>query len=99
MNSLEFAGEIASDACIIVTVVLNIFVSLPKINSSSAGAAISFRVESTGSFIRREKVSVTMTELRTLAKVAELADALVLGTSGVTRGSSNLPFRTTTKKY
>ena len=29
------------------------------------------------------------------AKVAELADALVLGTSGVTRGSSSLPFRTT----
>ena len=28
------------------------------------------------------------------AKVAELADALVLGTSGVTRGSSSLPFRT-----
>ena len=28
------------------------------------------------------------------AKVAELVDALVLGASGVTRGSSNLPFRT-----
>ena len=27
--------------------------------------------------------------------MAELADALVLGTSGVTRGSSSLPFRTT----
>ena len=29
-----------------------------------------------------------------LARVAELVDALVLGTSGVTRGSSSLPFRT-----
>ena len=28
------------------------------------------------------------------AKVAELADALVLGASGATRGSSSLPFRT-----
>ena len=28
------------------------------------------------------------------AKVAELVDALALGASGVTRGSSNLPFRT-----
>ena len=30
-----------------------------------------------------------------LAKVAELVDALDLGSSGVTRGSSSLPFRTT----
>jgi hypothetical protein len=30
-----------------------------------------------------------------IAKVAELADALDLGSSGVTRGSSSLPFRTT----
>ena len=29
-----------------------------------------------------------------IAKVAELVDALVLGASGVTRGSSSLPFRT-----
>ena len=29
-----------------------------------------------------------------LAKVAELVDALDLGSSGVTRGSSSLPFRT-----
>ena len=29
------------------------------------------------------------------ARVAELADALVLGTSGVTRESSSLSFRTT----
>ena len=29
-----------------------------------------------------------------IAKVAELADALDLGSSGVTRGSSSLPFRT-----
>ncbi len=29
-----------------------------------------------------------------VAKVAELADALVLGASGATRGSSSLPFRT-----
>lgn len=28
------------------------------------------------------------------AKVAELVDALALGASGVTRGSSTLPFRT-----
>ena len=28
------------------------------------------------------------------AKVAELVDALALGASGVTRGSSSLPFRT-----
>ena len=28
------------------------------------------------------------------AKVAELVDALVLGASGATRGSSSLPFRT-----
>ena len=32
---------------------------------------------------------------RSQAKVAELADALVLGASGATRGSSSLPFRTT----
>ena len=31
------------------------------------------------------------------AKVAELVDALALGASGVTRGSSNLPFRTSTR--
>ena len=31
------------------------------------------------------------------AKVAELADALVLGASGATRGSSSLPFRTKIK--
>jgi hypothetical protein len=30
------------------------------------------------------------------AKVAELVDALDLGSSGVTRGSSSLPFRTMT---
>jgi hypothetical protein len=29
-----------------------------------------------------------------LAKVAELVDALDLGSSGATRGSSSLPFRT-----
>lgn len=29
-----------------------------------------------------------------IAKVAELVDALVLGASGATRGSSSLPFRT-----
>ena len=29
-----------------------------------------------------------------VARVAELVDALVLGTSGETRGSSSLPFRT-----
>ena len=33
------------------------------------------------------------------AKVAELVDALVLGTSGVTRGSSSLPFRTKYYSY
>jgi hypothetical protein len=31
----------------------------------------------------------------TRAKVAELVDALDLGSSGATRGSSSLPFRTT----
>ena len=33
----------------------------------------------------------------TIAKVAELVDALDLGSSGATRGSSSLPFRTTGK--
>ena len=32
---------------------------------------------------------------RPRAKVAELVDALDLGSSGATRGSSSLPFRTT----
>ena len=32
--------------------------------------------------------------LQEFAKVAELVDALALGASGVTRGSSSLPFRT-----
>jgi hypothetical protein len=31
---------------------------------------------------------------KNLAKVAELVDALDLGSSGATRGSSSLPFRT-----
>ena len=33
------------------------------------------------------------------AKVAELVDALDLGSSGATRGSSSLPFRTTGNTY
>jgi hypothetical protein len=33
-------------------------------------------------------------DLVVLAKVAELVDALDLGSSGATRGSSTLPFRT-----
>ena len=32
-----------------------------------------------------------------LAKVAELVDALDLGSSGATRGSSSLPFRTNSR--
>ena len=33
------------------------------------------------------------------AKVAELVDALALGASGVTRGSSTLPFRTSVSSH
>ena len=40
-----------------------------------------------GAYRRYERIAV--------AKVAELVDALVLGASGATRGSSSLPFRTT----
>lgn len=36
----------------------------------------------------------SLSESYTDAKVAESVDALVLGASGVTRGSSSLPFRT-----
>ena len=36
----------------------------------------------------------TQIRIESEAKVAELVDALALGASGVTRGSSTLPFRT-----
>ena len=36
-----------------------------------------------------------LSEVLDVAKVAELVDALDLGSSGATRGSSSLPFRTT----
>ena len=39
-------------------------------------------------------ISAGVRDVARLAKVAKLVDALALGASGATRGSSSLPFRT-----